>query len=164
MQLNLKERGYQLRGFSYFESEGDIDESIKEVMLEDEIWSRLRFNPETLPMGEVELLPSTFYLRLKHRENKPKTAMASKIANNQSEFSQEEHETYVLEYSDRKLSIHYESTFPFTILGWEETYLSGFGRPESLTTKAKRINTIKSAYWGKNSNADRKLRDELFRK
>lgn len=161
MQLNLRENDYRLRGFSYFESEGDVDVSIPNVMLEDELWTRIRLNPESLPMGKVELLPSTFYLRLRHQEAKPQKATASILEVHTSEFFRDSHKIYTIEYENRKLAIYFESTFPHTILGWEETYLSGFGKPEKLTTTAKRINIIKSAYWGKNSNADRVIRKEL---
>jgi len=161
MQLNLQEKNYRLRGFSYFESEGDVDVTVPKVVLEDELWTRIRFNPENLPIGKVNLLPSTFYLRLLHQEAKPLSAEASILKVHTSEFSNDPHHIYSLEYENRKLSIYYEPAFPFTILGWEETYMSGFGNPEMLTTKAMRINTIKSAYWGKNSNKDPEIREEL---
>ncbi|WP_425390082.1 hypothetical protein [Ekhidna sp.] len=161
MQLNLQDDNYRLRGFSYFESEGDVDVSVPNVILEDELWTRLRFNPENLPTGKINVFPSTFYLRLRHQETKSQTANASKLDVHTSEFSGNPHSIYTLEYENRKLSIYYEKEFPFTILGWEETYMSGFGNPERLTTKAKRINTIKSAYWGKNGNKDREIRVEL---
>jgi hypothetical protein len=163
MQLNLEDNNYRLRGFSYFESEGDVDINVPNVILEDELWTRVRLNPESLPVGKVELLPSTFYLRLRHQEAKP--ALANTLFSEMitSNFSSSPHSKYEIRYADRSrsLSIYFESTFPHTILGWEETYLSGFGKPEKLTTTAKRINTIKSAYWGKNSNKDRVIRKEL---
>ncbi len=161
MQLNLDDENYRLRGFSYFESEGDVDVTVPNVLLEDELWTRLKFGPGNLPTGEIEIFPSTFYLRLRHHESKPQMAVASKLDVHTSEFSDDPHSIYILQYENRKLSIYYEQESPFTILGWEETYLSGFGNPERLTTKAKRINTIKSAYWGKNSNKDREIRKEL---
>ncbi|MEQ9009051.1 MAG: hypothetical protein RLP12_14295, partial [Ekhidna sp.] len=162
MQLNLQENDYRLRGFSYFESEGDLDVSIpNDGLLEDEIWTRIRLNPSSLPTGEIDVLPGTFYMRLRHVDPWYPYAKASKLEVHTSEFSDEPHHIYTLEYENRELSIYYEPDFPFTILGWEETYMSGFGEQELLTTKAKRINSIKSAYWGKNSNKDRELRKEL---
>lgn len=161
MQLNLQKDNYQLQGFSYFESEGDIDQKVPNAILEDELWTRIRLNPESLPQGEINLLPSTFYLRLRHRSNEVRKAEANLESLNSSDFSDTPHQKYEVSYDDRSLSIYFESTFPHKILGWEESYLSGFGNPEKLTTKAKRINTIKSAYWGKNSNKDRQIRQEL---
>ncbi|MEP1034554.1 hypothetical protein [Ekhidna sp.] len=161
MQLNLGEDGYRFRGFSYFESEGDIDISVPNVIMEDELWTRLRLNPESLPVGEVEIFPSTFYLRLRHRPAEAKKASTKLSSVEASDYSDKAHEIYEIEYADRSLSIYFESAFPYAILGWEETYMSGFGNPEMLTTKAKKINTIKSAYWGKNSNKDREIRKKL---
>ncbi|MEP1094010.1 MAG: hypothetical protein ABJG78_02810 [Cyclobacteriaceae bacterium] len=161
MQLNLVDRNYRLQGFSYFESEGDINIKVPKSILEDEIWTRIRFNPDNLPTGSINILPSSFYLRLRHQEAKPQKADAQLKEMSTSEFSVERHMKYSLEYENRSLSIYFNSDFPFEILGWEETYLSGFGEPQQLTTKAKRISSIKSAYWGKNSNADREIRKEL---
>ena len=161
MQMSLHDESYRLRGFSYFESEGDVDLNVPNVLLEDEIWTRIRLNPEKLPIGKIKVLPSAFYLRLRHKDVKPQNVEASLVEVSNSEFSQSTHKIYILEYENRKLDIYYDSNFPHAILGWEETYLSGFGKPEELTTKAKRINTIKSAYWGKNSNKDRAIRKKL---
>ncbi|MEO9872490.1 hypothetical protein [Ekhidna sp.] len=161
MQLNLEEKDYRLRGYSYFESEGDVDISVPNAILEDELWTRIRLNPESLPVGEVELVPSTFYLRLRHQESGVKKATTKISELSKSDYAGDAHKMYSIEYDNRSVNIYFESTFPYTILGWEESYLSGFGKPEKLTTKAKKINTIKSAYWGKNSNADREIRKEL---
>lgn len=161
MQINMEDQKYRLRGYSYFESEGDVDVRINGVVLEDELWSTIRLDPALLPVGEVELLPSTFYLRLRHQEAKAQKAKLALRAIDSSEFSKVSHQKYSITYDDRALKIYFEKDFPYTILGWEETYLSGFGNPEMLTTKAKRTNTIKSAYWGKNGNADREMRKEL---
>lgn len=161
MQLNHEKNGYRLRGFSYFESEGDVDTSVKNVILEDELWTRIRFNPASLPTGKVELLPSTFYLRLRHQEAKPKAATCTLSKVPQSDYADTPHQRYSISYDNRTLALYFEEVFPYAILGWEETYLSGFGDAKQLTTKAKRIKSIKSAYWGKNSNKDREIRKEL---
>jgi hypothetical protein len=57
--------------------------------------------------------------------------------------------------------IFFETDFPYTILGWEETYSAGFGRGGEMTTKAKRMETITSPYWNKNALADTVLRERL---
>lgn len=161
MQLNLDNKNYRLKGFSYFESEGDIDIEVEKVTLEDEIWTRIRLNPEALPVGKINILPGSFYLRLRHQEAKAQVAEASLETIGSSDYSSESHYAYSLEYDNRTLKIFFNDSFPYEILGWEETYLSGFGSPQELTTKAKRMNTIKSAYWGKNSNEDRAIRKDL---
>ena len=161
MQLNLQDAGYQWAGYSYFESEGDGKGVVENLLTEDELWTKLRLDPTQLPVGEIELLPSTFYLRLRHQEVAPQKATATLSVLKASAFALEEHSAYVLDYGNRKLTIHFESGTPNRILGWEETHMSGFGKAEELTTKAKRINTIRSKYWGKNANADREIREQL---
>ncbi|MEM6736349.1 MAG: hypothetical protein AAF620_09805 [Bacteroidota bacterium] len=161
MQLNFQDEAYRLKGLSYFESEGDVDVSIPDVVLEDELWTRIRLNPSSLPVGEVNLLPSTFYLRLKHQDTTPKNAKISLSQMNKSEFSQSLHTKYSVIYDDRSLHIYFQSDFPYTILGWEESYSNRFDDTEKLKTKAKKINTIKSAYWKENSNSSRVIRKEL---
>ncbi|MEM9895027.1 MAG: hypothetical protein AAF789_01545 [Bacteroidota bacterium] len=161
LQLNASGKGYDLSGFSYFESEGDVEEELKDVLLEDEIWSTIRLNPANLPVGDLSLLPSTFYLRLKHVPFTEQKAKAELRSLEQSEFSSAAHQQYNLTYDNRSLSIYFEQEFPYQILGWEEKYRDRRGSSEMQITQAKRIKSIKSAYWGENSNADQPLRTEL---
>ncbi|MEO9850204.1 MAG: hypothetical protein ABJE80_07440 [Reichenbachiella sp.] len=160
-QLNFGKDNYKLKSYSYFESEGDLEIEIPKTILEDELWTRIRLNPDQLPIGRISLLPGTFYLRLRHQEARAQPADAKIEELASSDFSDEGHKRYTLKYANRTLKIYFESDFPYGILGWEETHLSGFGKPEALTTTAKRINTIQSAYWNQNSNEDRKIRKEL---
>ncbi len=161
MQLNLEKNGYNLKGYSYFESEGDVETQVKATLLEDELWNKIRINPASLPVGKTRLLPSTFYLRLRHQDNQVKSATLSldEIAN--SEFSSEAHNRYSIKYENRSIDIYFQKAFPYTILGWEEKYTSGFRNPGEMSTKAFLKKSIKSPYWQKNSNADRAIRKEL---
>lgn len=154
LQLNQQDSGYQFSGFSYFESEGDQNGELPNVLSEDQLWTQIRLDPGNLPTGEVELLPATFFLRLKHEPLRSRKCTAT-LSENEGAM------TYDLNYDDRSLSIRFEKSLPHRILGWDETYKSGFGNPQTLTTKATLINLIRSRYWGKNSNADRKLREQL---
>jgi len=158
MQLNKRKSDYALLGYSYFESEGDAELQVKADLLEDEIWTKIRINPATLPTGSIQLLPSTFFLRLRHKDAKMKKAEASLQDLTQSDFLDTPHKSYKLSYEDRDLNIYFDQNFPFTILGWEESYNSG---SETLTTVAKLKKSIKSPYWQKNNNSDRVLRKEL---
>ncbi|MEM9328342.1 MAG: hypothetical protein AAGA85_21925 [Bacteroidota bacterium] len=158
LQLNLSQDDYRLTGYSYFESEGDVEQKLDKVLLEDEVWNKIRINPATLPVGEIDIIPGTFYLRLRHREMKSVKVEAALETVSTSEFGESSHQKYSLTYPDRSMVIYYESAFPYTILGWEETYRS---RGSELRTVAKRKKSIMSPYWQKNSNADRALRAEL---
>lgn len=156
-QLNMRKDHYDASSFSYFESEGDAESKLKKVMLEDELWTRIRINPQTLPIGKVELIPSVSYSRLRHRPLKAQTATISLR-------DQGETQIYSIEYPSEKrsLSIVFSSSFPYKILSWEETYRSGWGpNAQDLRTKGTLMESIKSDYWSRNSTTDLSLRDEL---
>ncbi len=151
-QLNNKDK-FEVASYSYFESEGDKNFELEKSILENELWTQLRIDPKSLPVGSLQIIPSLEYSRLKHVDLKAYNAQVS-LTNN----------TYSIEYPelDRTLTIQFNPNFPHDILGWEETFKSGFGKnAKTLTTKAIKLKTIKSAYWGKNSNKDEVLRDTL---
>lgn len=151
-QLNNKKE-FEVKAHSYFESEGDQNFKLKKAILENELWTQLRIDPKSLPVGSLKAIPSLEYSRLKHTPLKAYKATAS-LSNN----------TYSVSYPklNRTLSIHFNPSFPHDILGWEETFKSGFGKKaKTLTTKATKLKTIKSAYWGQNSNKYEVLRDTL---
>ena len=75
-QLNNRER-FEVRSFSYFESEGDQQLELDKVTLENEIWTRIRLNPENLPSGEFEMLPALDYLRRVQKPVQAYRVMAS---------------------------------------------------------------------------------------
>ncbi|MDT8410863.1 MAG: septum formation inhibitor Maf [Vicingaceae bacterium] len=156
-QLNQRKNKWNVNSFSYFESEGDNTSSIPNDVLEDEIWLRIRTNPEMLPTGKTKLIPSLFYVRLMHKELKAYRAeISTAIEKNLTIYS-----IYYPEL-ERTLTIHYQNVFPYAIESWEETYVSGWGdKAEKLTTKATKINTLKNAYWTKNAVKDSLLRKEL---
>lgn len=150
IQYNLEKGGYHVRGFSYFESEGDQDLQLPKAMLEDELWSRIRLNPSALPTGKVSLIPSAVYTRLRHKP--------SGVQNADLQVEKGPKESVLkVAYSDipRTLSIRFETEFPYKILGWEET---NEGKVASKgTLKASR----NSAYWSEHDNIHAPLRDSL---
>ncbi|OEJ98530.1 septum formation inhibitor Maf [Flavivirga aquatica] len=151
-QLNNREQ-FEIMSHSYFEGEADINFKMKKNILENELWTQLRINPKSLPTGDLQIIPSFEYTRLRHVPIKAYAANAS-ISNN----------TYTIFYPDlnRTLIIKFNSNFPYDILGWEETFKSGFGnKAKIMTTKASKLETIKSAYWNKNNNKDETLRKTL---
>lgn len=151
-QLNNKD-AFEISAYSYFESEGDQNFKLEKAVLENELWTQLRINPKSLPTGNIKIIPSFEYSRLKHLKLKAYNAKAT-LANN----------TYSINYPElnRTLAIQFNPKFPYDIISWEETFKSGFGKNvKTLTTKATKLNSIKSAYWGKNNNKDEVLRDTL---
>ena len=156
MELQNKKK-FQINISSYFEGESEKIKLDKNI-LEDDIWSMIRINPEQLPTGSHKIIPSFFYLRLSHKTTKSYNAITSLTSNNNGM------QTYTIEYQElnRSLKITFESAFPYGIHSWEESAESGFGtNKRKLVTKAEKIKTIKSAYWTKNANKHSTLRDEL---
>ncbi len=159
-QLNLDNNGYDVSSFSYFESEGDQKFSLQKEILEDELWARIRLAPDTLPQGNVKIIPAAMASRLTHRELKVEIAEAT-LEPNANDSSLMDY-TLVYDDSGRTLKITFGQLFPYHIISWEETYKSGFGpSAKVLTTKATRDKVLISDYWNKNENIDRKLREKL---
>lgn len=156
-QFNLEKKSYAVKGFSYFESEGDIETDLSLTLLEDEIWNKIRLAPEQLPTGELSVIPGSFYLRLKHRPIRAEKAILS--LEREGNIN-----TYTIDYpnNQRKLSISFEAEFPHKILRWKETLISGWGAgAQKLTTKAKLKETLVTDYWTRHRNDDRELRARL---
>lgn len=155
-QLNNREE-FEIMSHSYFEGEEDKSYNLNKSILENELWNKIRIAPETLPTGEIEVIPSFEFTRLRHVEVKAYPAKAT-LKNNGGTA------VYSLSYPalDRELKITFNKDFPYEIQSWEETFKSGFGpNAKVLTTKATKIKSIKSPYWKKNHNKDEVLRDEL---
>ncbi|GAA4977171.1 septum formation inhibitor Maf [Algibacter aquimarinus] len=143
-QLNNREQ-FEIMSHSYFEREADERFKIDKTILENELWTKLRINPELLPTGNLQIVPSLEYTRLRHKTIKAYKATATLNTG-----------VYTINYPslNRTLTIHFNSNFPHDILSWEETI-------GNQTTKATKLKTIKSPYWNKNSNKDQVLRDTL---
>ncbi|UII22180.1 hypothetical protein [Fulvivirga ligni] len=151
-QLNLNHDKYKVSLFSYFETEGDEQVETKKVMLEDEVWSRIRIDYESLPQGEFEMLPGLFYTRLQHKPLEPEVVNASLIKDANSGL-------YKLEFEGRTLEIVFNLKFPHEITAWKETFVGRGGK--QYTTSAQLDRKLFIDYWTKNHNQDAYLRDSL---
>ena len=157
--MELENKGkYKGSTHSYFQDENHQSISLDSDILEDELWSKLRLNPDKLPTGELKVIPSFFYVRLLHKELKAYKCVASKTEESDGSM------TYSLNYPDldRTLSIHYGKSFPYQITAWEENYVSGWGaKKKRLETTATLIKSIKGPYWEQHNLSDAHLRKEL---
>ena len=155
-QVNLKKDKYDIQAFSYFESEGDQQLRLEKGMLEDEVWTAIRLDPDQLPTGTVDMIPGTMFQRLGHIEFEVHKAQAT------LEEKEDGMMTYSLSYPklNRTLSIHFNSVFPHEINGWEETTTSINGG-QALTTRATLNKRMMLDYWSRNGLADLPLRKEL---
>lgn len=164
MQLNYnkKKDAYDYLLHSYFEDEADKTGQVKGLLLEDELFNRIRINPESLPLGNIQLLPAAEYSRLTHRPYSPVQAEATIADYTTGDFPGEELRVYTLRFSDlsRTLEVVFENKAPYRIAGWKDTYPSMFDK-QPRTTVARRTNTILDDYWKHNSLADMDKRQEL---
>lgn len=150
MQLNNKEN-FEIKAFSYFESEGDQTLNLSKTYTENELWSLIRLNGlKNLPVGEMDLLPSFEYFRLNHKEVKSyKAVIESKTKDGLVDY------TVSYPKLNRKLTITFQEKAPYIIESWSDQI--GNKKPST----AKRIVTKKLPYWQQNSLKFESLRNEL---
>jgi len=153
-QMNLRNGKYAVESLSYFESEGDRKMEFDVVVQEDAVWNMIRIAPEKLPVGTFSMFPGALYLRLSHKPVEPVQTTASLMESNGVK-------TYSMEMPAlrRKISIQFESAFPWRILAWEDSYPGFDGKV--LTTKAVRMKEVMTDYWVHHGPEDRVLRDQL---
>ncbi|MEE2708872.1 MAG: hypothetical protein VYA69_04675 [Gemmatimonadota bacterium] len=156
-QMNLDDDGYHVKLYSYFEREGDQTVTLDNTLLEDEVWSTIRLNPDDLPTGEIQMIPGTLFQRLRHVSWTVQDAVAERkpVAGNSDQMA------YIITYPEyeRRFTIHYDKVFPHGIQSWEDTYSAG--RRGQATTKATVNKRIMLDYWSKNQAADVVWRKEL---
>ncbi len=159
-QYNLRNRELEYQQNSYFQKEGDLETQVEATYTEDDVWTRIRLEPQMLPLGEIEMIPSMEYLRLKHKEFKAYNAVANLVL--QVNADQEEFYIYTLEYPDlhRELTLKCEASFPFQILSWEEKWNTNTPS-ETESTSAELKKTIQLPYWELNGSKNTNYRDSL---
>ncbi len=160
VQLNLKSGGYDVSSRSYFEKEATEDYHVDKVLLEDELWNRVRLAPDKLPTGDIMLIPSSVSGRLRHRKLDPLAATAQKQPYTGNAFKGDSLQAYTVSYTAdaSKFMIVFENKFPYRIVGWEETYKQ---KDKLLTSRAVLQKTMLTDYWSHNAPADSTLRKEL---
>lgn len=155
-QLNNREL-FEFTSHSYFEGEADQNLKLDKAILENEIWNKIRINPSNLPIGEISIIPSLEFFRIKHQDIAALNAIASLKEKNGIS-------SYTINYGEdiRKLTINFTSNFPYTIESWKEEFKSGFSaNAKTLTSTATKLKSLKTPYWRQNSNKFIGLRDSL---
>lgn len=162
MQVNWEEDGYRTTLHSYFEKEADQVTKAPHAILEDELYNRIRIHPDGLPTGDLTILPSTMYVRLRHHPFEPVQAQATLHNYEGTDFTGEQLQAYRLVFPDhdRTLEIVFEKEAPYRIAGWTDRYPSMFDG-QMRTTIARATKTIMTAYWQQNSREDQHLRRKL---
>ena len=161
MQLNHAGKSYRVQLRSYFEDEGDQDSAIPFVVLEDELFNRIRMHPQGLPTGSIKALPSASVLRFLHKDIQPQDAEASLAEYTGTEFPGEQLQLYRLEFPamKRTLEIAFEKVPPYRIAGWSDAY-PGFDGKERRTV-ARRTHLLLDDYWKHNAAGDAGMRSLL---
>lgn len=161
LQINYRNNGYQVSGKSYYEKEVDENYTIAKAMFEDELWNRIRLNPDKLPTGEIQLIPGTMAARLRHKSLEALPAKATLAQYEGVLYPGTYLQSYTIEYptDDRTLVIIFEKHFPHKIVGWEETYDT---KDNLLTSRAVLKKTTQTDYWNHKSPADSTLRRSLL--
>jgi len=155
LQLNADNKKYRVQGYSYFESEGDNEFSLNKTWLEDELWTVIRLAPESLPTGSFDIIPGTFFSRLKHVQLKVVAAQAT--LNTTEDQGLMEYELTYPQYN-RSLKIRFRQNFPHEIESWEES--QGEGSNALVTTATRKVRMMEP-YWTQNGVNDRAMRAKL---
>jgi hypothetical protein len=154
-QLNLNSSdSYKGKIFSYFEKEGDDNFSFS-GMAEDDLWNLIRIDPNQIPTGSVEMMPSLFYQRFTHQDFQTEEAFIRvlDISGGRSQLE------VAYASGSRMIKIDIQKDFPFEIMAWEEVQTKSDGTKE--ITKATRKGLKILDYWTKNRVEDEFLRKEL---
>jgi hypothetical protein len=136
-QLNLKGDKYHISQYSYFEMEGDNISDTEGAMYEDEVFTRLRINPMSLPTASTRIIPNMTYTRIRHKPIAPQNAKIDiKDAPNGLK-------TCIITYTDvkRRMEVSFEAAFPHKIMGFTEY------EGDKKLSEAKLRKTLMDAYW-----------------
>ena len=153
---------YKVEYRSYFEKEGDFNKQIKKSFLEDEIFTVIRMNPQFLPKGTRQFIPSANYIQLKHIPMSSYEVKASLTPYIKQDLSGNNLMEYKMEYAElnRTMRIVFQNKAPYNIIAWYETFPSAFDG--KMRTTSAILKTQKMLpYWRQNSLKDLDLRKDL---
>ena len=155
-QMNKRKKQYDVVSYSYFEEEGDTQFTLPTIFTEDEIWSRIRLDYKSLPIGDIKIIPGLYYTRLEQHKLEAEKAKATLETNKEESY-------YTLTYPSRErtLAITFNTAFPHEIIEWEETYADKRAPDKRLTTTAILNKTINIDYWNYNAEKHKSIRKEL---
>jgi hypothetical protein len=151
---------YKVNQFSYFESEGDKVFNTEGVLLEDEIFTRLRINPSSLPEKAL-IIPNLTFTRLRHKpitaSNATITFKDTKGKDRADKDVEKDLRICTVNYPDlkRRLEVTFEAAFPYKIVEFVE-----FDGDKEMS-HATVLKTMMSDYWNKHDNQSAYLREML---
>ena len=154
MELDRDKKGYSAQVNSYFEGESARDVPLGNAFAEDGLWNLIRLNPDALPVGKFQAIPSNLDTRLRHVPLSAASAEASLSKAEDGEM------VYEIQYPERgrSLKVYFDAQMPRAINRWEETVNS---RGQVMTTTGVRRKQIQLDYWSYNQTKDEGMRMEL---
>ena len=121
LELSQIPKSYEIESYNTFKEKTKKHFILERKNLEDELWAKIRMNPNDLPTGDIEIIPSfTYWQSVRKSPNiyEAKAVLKDYLG---TEFTGKKLKIYSLEYPDlkRNLSIVFEGNFPFEIVGWK---------------------------------------------
>ncbi|MCB0396185.1 MAG: septum formation inhibitor Maf [Flavobacteriales bacterium] len=149
IQLNKQNGRWAVEGHSYFEKEADTSYTLPDAWTEDELMIWARLDPEQLPTGPIDMIPSALGSRLYHHPSSINHAEAS------WEESLGDTLVYQVDFTEQKhkVILYIQKAFPHQIWGWDESPVGKSDQPE-LYTRARLRQTILEPYWQQNAVKD----------
>ncbi len=113
-------KSYEIKVKNTFKEKTKEHFILERQHLEDELWTKIRMNPNDLPTGDIEIIPSFAYWQSVRKSPNIYEAKAELKEYVGTEFTGKKLQLYTLDYPDlkRNLSIVFEGDFPFEIVGW----------------------------------------------
>lgn len=121
LALSQIPKSYEILSKNTFNEKTKEHFALERKNLEDELWAKLRMNPNDLPTGDIEIIPSFAYWQSVRKSPNIYEAKAELKDYVETEFIGKKLKIYSLNYPDLKrvLSIIFEANFPFEIVGWK---------------------------------------------
>ena len=121
LELSQIPKSYEIESYNTFKEKTKKHFILERKNLEDELWAKIRMNPNDLPTGDIEIIASFAYWQSVRKSPNIYEAKAVLKDYLGTEFTGKKLKIYSLEYPDlkRNLSIVFEGNFPFEIVGWK---------------------------------------------
>ena len=121
LELTQIPKSYEIVSKNTFKEKTKEQFILERQHLEDELWAKIRMNPNDLPTGDIEIITSFSYWQSARKSPSVYEAKAELKNYVGTEFTGKKLKIYSLDYPDlkRNLSIVFEGNFPFEIVGWK---------------------------------------------
>lgn len=167
-QLNRRDNIFRSDWRSYFASEGDGNAMVPalSMLLEDELWFRVRELLGPFPAGAYQVYPSLATVRLGHRKLEiwklaVKKGAASKLKVPAGEFTVVRWDLELTAGTETlRRAVFVEQAYPRRIIAWEGDVFS-FRGLEPSKERAELTGTVRAPYWEQNRLGDEALRKQL---